>query len=989
MYNVFPKGMIRMPLQKQEFYNKGYEDLINDRVFMEQLLIASPSLYDSVININQYNDQKKKNIRVSLKSYAKRAAFRTTPFGIFSAMNVVNLKNKHSSNLQKINFTKKATLDYLWIYSLVKSYEIKNIEKMAFKINTAAFIQGDRYVLPFTVDEFEEDRNINLSKPVQILIEKCKKDYISYKELLNILGNNYPGIDLEVLTTFIRNLVEKDFLISDLRPPICNVDPLDYLLSKLEEEKLTSDLHCLKNMIEDYNDLKIGEGINLLLQIFNTMKNIYEYGNGGNYLKVDSLVKFDSDFDILSEKSLENIKHLAEMFVRLNTNINRRGSRQNSLEEYQLKFIGKYGENCSIPFVEVINKDVGIGFPEYYTGDSGESIELSDPIMQMFEKKYEEALLNGGNIEFNSKDLDYSKIDENNSLDSFELNFNIKKINNDIKLYLGANIGSGQAGRSFGRFYTLSEQVRETIKKLNQKNCMNVELSFVPKQVRIANVMQNYSDETFNTSFFTTSWDSMNEIRLEDIYIRYSDGKFHFTSSDGQNELKFTMNNMLNSDSQSKLLRLLVDISEFEYGLSRWSLFPWDILSQERVYIPEVLFEGITIATAQWNLSVVKEQLLSQNKFTDKKNILDNFIKIYKVPKNIILKYADNELKLDLSIDDDLEILFKNVKKYSHILLREVEKGESIFKDCLGNYNAEIVVPIIKNLDKKTSHKISVKFKNEIKRTYLPFCDWLFLKLYGPKERQNELLSYWKNFLGDKLSEDCNITRMFYMRYNDINDHVRIRVNCNSIENNFSLYLSIVQDLLPKLIENGIISDVEISSYKPEINRYGGPNLINYAEEIFCKESILFLNNTIDFSDDERLICATYLVLYYLNQFFVDKETRHSFLLENYTGKYKKEFKNLPIDLPIEYMKSLNGVASVLDRYAFFEEIDKHIKSYVEVYKQFDGVDDIYNTSFNLVGSFLHLSMNRLNGIDREFEEKVYCFAYYTLNAQQYIERSN
>ena len=61
------------------------------------------------------------------------------------------------------------------------------------------------------------------------------------------------------------------------------------------------------------------------------------------------------------------------------------------------------------------------------------------------------------------------------------------------------------------------------------------------------------------------------------------------------------------------------------------------------------------------------------------------------------MKYADNELKLDLSIDDDLEILFKNVKKYSHILLREVEKGESIFKDCLGNYNAEIVVPIIKN----------------------------------------------------------------------------------------------------------------------------------------------------------------------------------------------------------------------------------------------------------------------------------------------------
>ncbi|HEP3695405.1 TPA: hypothetical protein VCP85_001814, partial [Streptococcus pyogenes] len=50
MYKVFPTGMIRIPLQKQEFYNKDYEDLINDKVFMEQLLVASPSLYDSVID---------------------------------------------------------------------------------------------------------------------------------------------------------------------------------------------------------------------------------------------------------------------------------------------------------------------------------------------------------------------------------------------------------------------------------------------------------------------------------------------------------------------------------------------------------------------------------------------------------------------------------------------------------------------------------------------------------------------------------------------------------------------------------------------------------------------------------------------------------------------------------------------------------------------------------------------------------------------------
>ena len=532
------------------FYEKGYDELIKDKVFMEQLLVASPSLYHSVKNIDKCNEKKKQKIKISIKSYAKRAALRTTPFGIFTAINVVDLKNETNSNVKKISFTKKATPDYLWIYSLVKSYEIKNIEELAFKINTAAFIQGDRYVLPFTVSEFEEDRNISLSKPVQILIEKCQKNYVNYEELIKILKTSYPEIALEVLTSFIYNLVENDFLISDLRPPICNINPLDYLLSKLEKGRLKNDLQHLKNMIENYNDLKIGEGCNLLLQIFDVMKNIHKYDIGGNYLKVDSIANFNGRFDVLSEKSLEIIKQLAEMFVKLNNNVKRRGGRKNSLKEYQLKFIGKYGENCAIPLVEVINKDVGIGFPDYYKDESGEAIEFSDPIMQMFEKKYEEALLDGKSIEFRSKDLHDFKLNQNNSLESFELNFNIKKLNDDIKLYLGANIGSGQAGRSFGRFYTLSEQLKTTIQKLDQKNCMNVELSFVPNQIRIANVMQNYSTETFNTSFFTTSWDSTNEIRLEDIYIRYSEGKFHFTTSDGKNELKFTMNNMLNPESQ-------------------------------------------------------------------------------------------------------------------------------------------------------------------------------------------------------------------------------------------------------------------------------------------------------------------------------------------------------------------------------------------------------------------------------------------------------
>ena len=59
MYKVFPNAMIRIPLQKQEFCNKDYRSLINDEIFMEQLLVASPSLYNSVINIDNCSEKKK------------------------------------------------------------------------------------------------------------------------------------------------------------------------------------------------------------------------------------------------------------------------------------------------------------------------------------------------------------------------------------------------------------------------------------------------------------------------------------------------------------------------------------------------------------------------------------------------------------------------------------------------------------------------------------------------------------------------------------------------------------------------------------------------------------------------------------------------------------------------------------------------------------------------------------------------------------------
>ena len=118
---------------------------------------------------------------------------------------------KICSPAENVKFSKKAMPDYLWIFSLVKSYELNNLKKLTLKINTAAFHQGDRYVLPFTLNESEEDRSISNSRPVQLLMENCRKDYKRYEELLLVLKDNYPEVSSNVLTSFIHDLVSMIF----------------------------------------------------------------------------------------------------------------------------------------------------------------------------------------------------------------------------------------------------------------------------------------------------------------------------------------------------------------------------------------------------------------------------------------------------------------------------------------------------------------------------------------------------------------------------------------------------------------------------------------------------------------------------------------------------------------------------------------------------------------------------------------------------------
>lgn len=81
------------------------------------------------------------------------------------------------------------------------------------------------------------------------------------------------------------------------------------------------------------------------------------------------------------------------------------------------------------------------------------------------------------------------KVDEKRLPSSLELNFIIRKNNNgENLLYLGPNIGSSAAGKTFGRFSYLGDEFSEVLdevgRELKESEIDQVELCFVPSNIR-------------------------------------------------------------------------------------------------------------------------------------------------------------------------------------------------------------------------------------------------------------------------------------------------------------------------------------------------------------------------------------------------------------------------------------------------------------------------------------------------------------------------
>ena len=1010
IYRDMDKYMVRVPMLSSEDYEQlkskknliEIDELINrlcsNAVFREAILAASESLYnkmDSFLNGKIEKDKKLDDFRISILKYYIRMCTRTTPFGLFSCVGEGSFSKCKSGSPQIVRKRKIARPDFEWIMKLVKSIENRSYQYLSYKANPIVYHKGNRVALPYITGTEDIDINMRNSRPVSLVYKLCKEESRSYSFLLEYLHNEYKAVSMDVLHSTIKELIDKEILISNLRPPLSK-DELSYITQNMKGVPgLEDDINKLveiSRLINQYNHMEIGSGETILLKILDKMKTI---NTASTYLQIDSA--FESNNGAFDQNTSEDIKSIVD-FIFKAAIIN--GNRQTIYDEYKMDFIEKYGEDRDVALCEMMDNDFGIGAPYSYLHPyagrnrkrpnfEGRENEISYYLWD----KYNKAIMNGTSIVitddiFNLSSSDTKAIKEYPL--SMEINLICKKVNGVKTYYLGPNIGSTAAGKTFGRFTHLEESYQTLCSEIDSleeeaidKDTVICELSYIPQRTRLGNVVRNGYERKYEIVFYTNGTkDQVYQIPIEDIFVGIEHGNFCLKSKRLNRKLKVRTNNMLNVLNDANIIRFLKEIEQYE--TIEWSDFIWNRLFGDLPYIPEIRYKNIILCAETWKISSAQ---LSCKDYELFEKTFNEYRTERKLPHFVYLSDADNRLLIDLETSYGLKILYKTLKKEKSIKLTACERGEDYFCDKNGNhYCCEIVVPMIRQnyKDKRktqadyTEKNLCVDFDNRYK---MFGSDWIYLKLYGAGAWQENLIMYYIKQFSDSMVNDQKIDKYFFMRYADPEFHIRLRMQGHSIMN----YLPEIADWLADLCKQGVIARYEIGCYEREIERYGGVYGIDIAEEIFWIDS---------------KIAADMLYLIKENKLTFDKELigviSAIFYMEQFGWKFSRQLNWLnsfieKTDYKVEYNKVKKQYERICDSDDNWKELSKNEEgilliqlintreSYVKRYREAIDKGLITTSEETIVGSLIHLSFNRLFGIDREFEKKILSFARHTL----------
>jgi thiopeptide-type bacteriocin biosynthesis protein len=848
-FSFHPTVLLRVPyFAYTKHKSLSLQDSMDLTAVRNAQLLAAPTFYDILKKTGFKEETLNAKQRQTIENYLNRMHYRCTPFGLFAGTLPANWSDDKASEII-IGASRMAQTLPSFGTEMMALHQLKEHSStgadIRYSSNPASMPVGNemRYLTVSTDPSKESIREYKLKS---IAVDKSFKELwafcsqpLSAAAIIDYFSQQYE-MDEDESAAFFQNLVDEQILLSDLEPNITGAGYAERLLEIFNEN--------------DNDFLSLSKCLTIQASATAPLPPAFE-------TRFDDQIRSNC-YAHLSMQALEDHKsisnqyqeHISEGFYAIQKMLPM--SESADLESFKMAFIDKFDQRC-IPLLEALDPELGVNYAGLSNAqDQSEILEKLDakngssPQKKIQWSEVHTMLLQKWQSSKNSKDpifLDDTAIDKLPSADQpfpSSISTIFKIHNNSVVL---ETIGGATSTSILGRFSTFHKEAEDCC-----KDSANTEIELNPgvlfaeivsiEDTHAANIEKRQQFYHFEIPILTTSLlPYERQIQLNDLYLMVRGNKIVLFSAKYGKEVIPRLSTAFNSQrSTLGIYRFLCDL-QFQ-GIRKITPFQMDRFFPDLSFYPRIIYKKAILQLAIWHIKKDDIAHILNGKNPESKALqLSEYLKRLNVPAVFALKEHDNQLIFKMDDANDLLSFADNIKNIDRITIEEFPftEANALIKDENGeSYQHQIVATMVNNSTVYEGSQLLIQqalstlgSNNE---SFMPGSTWMYLKIYCHQSFADTILLKKIKPLLKQIKGFGEIEKWFFLRYTDPDFHLRIRIFIRPAMQGAALEL--LNQSLKKELNAGLITKIQLDTYKPEWERYGH-HLLPATEDCFYRGS--------------------------------------------------------------------------------------------------------------------------------------------------------
>jgi thiopeptide-type bacteriocin biosynthesis protein len=881
---------------------------------LHALYVASPSLQVGMEHWKRDPDSKKGlQAERALVRYFSRMTGRSTPFGLFSGYSVGEIKENAESTVlilqprSEYRFFCRLDFDYLFaLTTALRKDPALEMELHYWPNSSLHQIAGAWYYIECRIRDSQRTHHLVkvINDAYLDAVVAAAQNGATVSDLVKAVLNTPDGADVseEEAHTYVLDLVRNnEILVTNLSPLLTGSSPLDDIIDLLKSipsgAAATAALQRVRVRMSEIEGKGLAASPADYRAISLELENLPGKFDPSRLFQIDMVKPFHEA--ALSQEVIGEIDQGVDILCRLGQT-----SEPEELKIFRQAFAARY-EQAMIPLLDALSEEAGVGFGTVAANQNdaspllrglvlrreNESVNWRISQLGVYETLVRQTVecLRSGKTEL---ELDLSELRAEsevpvNLAEAFCVSGTLVAPSADslrrgeFEFYLhGGNGPSG--GRMLGRFCYADERiaigVREHLRQeeLHDPEAVYAEIVYLPEG-RIGNVLSRPVLRAYEIPYLGRSGAPPDrQLPASDLLVGIKANNIVLYSRRLQRRVIPRVTNahgFMNRHLPS-LYRFLCYLQN-QHGASVPG-FSWGAL-EVLDRLPRVRVGRTIFALARWRLSAKEVELAGKQEGRERFVAVQELRRKHSLPRWVVLQEGDNHLTVDLenalSVDAFVHVLKRGVQPTL------VEMYPPPDQMCAtgpeGCFHHELNIPFVRNFAKKTptiQAKRVLDSEHDVNRSvriFPPGSEWLYIKLYGGPAAIDEILTTAIHPLVRNLTQFKTMSRWFFVRYSDPQQHVRIRFNGTPDVLSKEVTPLVLETFNP-FLSSGVLWNIEVDTYQREVERYGGVKGVLAAEDIFFADSEAVLDILRELEGDQGLDTRWRIAIMGIDQLLAD-----------------------------------------------------------------------------------------------------------------------